>query len=603
MQKLFSSILFAITGLTALAFPLISQADFSDLTGYQNLYHLSSFDSNIQINSDSTILVTEKITANFTPQDTGRGIIRSIPTIYRDANNLNLNIRLTIKSVTDAALQPLEYATYQEGAVFNIRIGNREIWLSQPQTYLITYQLDRGINYFENYDEFYWNVTGNQWDAPIGPSTATIALPAESDKNNFQLACYTGSYGSTETKCTTAIIDNQKVKFTSSETIKPGQGLTIIFAFPKNLVQAPPFWLNWLWLIVDNLILVGSILILPIITFAILYYKWLQEGKDPTPSRTTIMPEYSAPDNLTPAEVGTLIDDSIDDRDLTATIIHLATRGYLKIHQESKKGLFEQEYYTLEKTTPQAQHQLLFPNDQLNEFEKEIYENIFGDQEKVKLNDLKYRFYKAIQGIKIEIQKRLIDQKYFAHSFLGIKNQYFSFGVGMIFIPLIFIPAVYGIYLPLSVGYILSAIIIMVFSGWMTQKTQKGVDALQRIRGLAEFIRTAEADRLKMYEKEHLFEKILPYAIALGMADRWVKVCSEVFKEMPEWYQTSHTNIHNLNYSFAHALNSFTNTWTTVSTAAPRTSASSGRSGFSGGFGGGGGFSGGGFGGGGGGRW
>jgi uncharacterized membrane protein len=170
----------------------------------------------------------------------------------------------------------------------------------------------------------------------------------------------------------------------------------------------------------------------------------------------------------------------------------------------------------------------------------------------------------------------------------------------LFFVTIFFLGFLSDINLPLFLGLLLSAPLIFIFGFFMPQRTQKGADTQIRILGLEEFIKTAETDRVKFYEKENIFEKILPYAIAFGIADRWAKACEGLYKTQPNWYQSSDPNmLHHFNtYYFLHTLNSFNSSMTSNMVAAPRSSASGGHSGF-----GGGGFSGGGFGGGGGSSW
>ena len=159
-------------------------------------------------------------------------------------------------------------------------------------------------------------------------------------------------------------------------------------------------------------------------------------------------------------------------------------------------------------------------------------------------------------------------------------------------------PFLFNWSISLFFGLLISSLIIMGFSVIMPKKTQRGVDTYIHILGLEEFIKTAETDRLKFYEKENIFEKILPYAIALGLADKWAKACEGLTSEPPSWYtgaSWNHFSTHNLLYS----LNRFNHNLGSTLSSAPRSSASHGSSGFSSG----GGFSGGGFGGGGGGSW
>ncbi|MBD3270501.1 DUF2207 domain-containing protein [Candidatus Peregrinibacteria bacterium] len=555
---------------------------------------ISDFDTRIKINQDSSINVTETIVADFSKARVDkRGIIRYIPIKYKDQFNNNFNVRFDLKSVTDEKGKAYEILEKRENDSVIIRVGNPNIYFREAKTYVINYEVKRTINTFQDHDELFWNSTGNGWDVPILNATTTVEIPEGANSSELMAKCFTGSTYSRAQECEFEIIDNQTIFYETTDELDSYEGLTIVAGFPTNLVDQPSVFTKFIWFIIDNW---GYLI--PILVFLFMYYIWYTKGRDPKALKDTIMPEYDVPDNLKPAELGALIDDSVDSRDITATIIDLAIRGYIKINEtENKKTFFGSKYnYTLEKI-PNKKSSLL------NNYEKTIYEGIFsGSKSKIDIKDLKYKFYKNIPKIKTTIYKDLIARKYLALNPEKTKETYFVIAGTVFFLVITFLNFLAAFQLSIFIGLLLSAVVIAAFAPFMPKKTQKGADVLIRIKGFEEFIATAEKDRIRFYEQENIFEKVLPYAIALNLGEKWSEACKDLYKENPDWYNSNRSGFSRgfNTYYFMNALDSFNNNFTTNMTAAPRsTSASSGYSGFSSG----GGFSGGGFGGGGGSSW
>lgn len=557
---------------------------------------INEFDADIQINQDSTFNVTETIVADFTDATSRRGIIRFIPIKYQDRYQQNLDLRFTLISVTDEDDIPYETSVSYPGDAVNIRIGTPDIYVDgQVKTYVLKYKLDRGLNRFEDHDELYWNVTGNGWDTAILKTSTTVHLPQKADQNALNAICYTGLGYSTEHACEAKVIDGQTFQFSSTKLLVPNAGLTIAVSFPKDLVNFPDTMTYLSWFLMDNW---GYLI--PLFIFLYLYFMWYQHGRDPLATHGTIMPEYDVPDNLRPAEIGTLIDDKVDMQDITSTIIDLATRGYLKIIETKKKAILwgEDTDYSLEKTTPDKKEQ---KPGKLQSFEKKIYEAIFSSGETIDLEDLKYKFYKSLPDIKTSLYDTMVSKKYYVSSPEEARKSYMGFGGGLALITFFFLGFLIDINVSIFVGLLVSGAIIFAFGIVMPKKTQLGADTKIKVLGLEEFLKTAEKDRMKFYEDQNIFEKMLPYAIALGLADKWAKACEGLYKNKPDWYQSNDPNFASSfnTWYFLNALNSFNSTMSTNMTSTPRSAASSGSSGFSSG----GGFSGGGFGGGGGSSW
>src|SRR5712692_8176613 len=136
---------------------------------------ISSFDARISVQADGSLAVTEDIEVNFvTPH---HGIFRDIPVVYDYDQKYNRVLQLDMRSVTDASDRPWQYTTSRNGANEEIKIGDPNQTLTGRQSYRLTYTVSGAFNGFPDHDELYWNVTGNQWAAPIAAASATVSTP------------------------------------------------------------------------------------------------------------------------------------------------------------------------------------------------------------------------------------------------------------------------------------------------------------------------------------------------------------------------------------------------------------------------------------------
>ncbi len=540
-----------------------------------NAESINDFASKIVINSDSSINIQETIVYDFgtVPH---HGIFRDIPYHY-EARGGNYNLRINIDGVFDSAGNPYKYTTGKTNGQVQIKIGDPNLTVVGLQTYVIKYSVKGAINYFNDHDELYWNVTGNGWQVPIANTSAIVTGPASVSL----VGCFSGSLGSVS-PCQQSAIKDGAGEFKHSN-LAPGEGLTAVVSFPKGFIHKPTAWEHFQQIIADNWIL-G----LPILTLILMWMLWRKRGKDPL-GFSTIIPQYEAPEGLTPIEVGTIIDESADNQDVSAEIIYLATKGYLKITRlEEKILIFNKTDYRLDKLKEAA--------DLPDEFDRSLMESIFGGISSIKLSGLKNKFYNDLAKIKKLVYSTVVTKGYFAKNPSSIRSLYGSLGVIVFFVGLAFIKN--GLYAAAAV--IVSGIIIGVFGKFMPAKTIKGAQARQYILGLKMYLSVAEKDRLKFFnapdKSPDRFEKLLPYAMVLGVEEQWAKQFEGIYNGQPSWYSdpTSHT------FNSLFLINSLHNFSASANTnlASRPSSAGSGGSGF-----GGGGFSGGGFGGGGGGSW
>ena len=554
-------------------------------------FTINTFHSDITIRQSSSFVVRETIEVTF--HRSRHGIYRDIPFEYRDDLGKTLMTPTKVLSVTDGAGRKWNYKVDKTGHRLNVRIGDPKRYVIGPQTYIITYQVENAILFFDDHDELYWNVTGNDWKARIQSASADVDLEVKNKSKQMWAAGYTGVLGSRESECTIETSDNRG-RFSTKRPLDPGEGLTIAFGWDKGLVSPPSSWKRFLWAINLEENWVFS---LPFFSLLLMANLWYRRGRDPR-VREAIQVMYEPPrfENrpLIPAEVGALLDERLDPRDITSTIVGLAVKGYLSIEESKKEGLlFDTTDYYLKK--------LKEADSALIPFETELMKDLFpASLPGVSVSQLTNKFYTNLGTLKKVLYGELIRKKYFLSNPETVRNSYSIVGV-----LIIVFGGVAGAFLaPSSAGKSIAAMVlaglpVLALARFMPAKTRAGANARIDILGFQEFMNRAEKDRLERMGDKDLFSKFLPYAIALNVADNWSKAFEGIYQNPPEWY-VSPTGYRTFSpYGFSHSLNSVTSSLSSAMYSAPRGSGTGG----GGGGGGGGGSSGGGFGGGGGGSW
>jgi uncharacterized membrane protein YgcG len=549
-------------------------------------WRVADFQDSITVSADGSALVRERITLVFVGE--WHGIHRFIPIEYPGPNGTNYTLFIDLISITDDSGAKLKYETTTSRGFrdFKIYVPNA---VDSSRTVEIDYLVKNGTRFFEDHDEFYWNVTGNDWPVPIDHASASVRFP-DNTAGSLRAQAFTGVYGSTEGQATSKV-DGARVDFDTTNPLPMRGGMTIDVYIPKGLLQEPSSLIRFGWFVGSN-----PIVFLPCATFGFMFVLWWFKGRDPDPG-LSVAPMYDPPKDVSPAEAGTLIDDTIHPRDITSTLVDLAVRGYLKIEETIEKGLiFHHKDYIFH---------LLKPRDKwgpdLQPHERVMLENVFAGGDQTRLSSLKNRFYTAIPVIREDIMSQLKN-----------KGMYLldpESANGYSVIAAIAIVALFGVmqYLGwanffssavlLAVCVAVSALIWWLFARVMTAKTLKGARTRVAILGFQEFMNRVDADRLKRMPPE-TFEKYLPYAMAFGVEHNWAQAFAGIIKDPPQWYASPNAVMFNPVF-FSSNMHSMATDMHQVFVSSPRASSSgsgwSGGGGFSGG-----GFSGGGFGGGGG---
>lgn len=582
----------------------------------QETWVINDFQSDIVIAQDGAVVVSETLLVDF-GNNQKHGIIRVLPYRYEDEQGKSTYTRVEDITVMQDG-RKAEIDITKENQYISIRIGDPEETITGKHRYEIRYMVAGVLRAFEGFDELSWNVTGNGWEVPIASARATVRVPA----TILQTACYEGPYGS-RTPCATNTTQSQTVSF-SSTNLSSGEGLTVAVGFESGVipiiqVDKPPSLLDVLvskntWI---------TFLLVSILGIGLLLRHGYRYGRDrywqrshlpgvrsdrqdagltekilPLWHRRTVVVEYDSPDNLRPAEIGVLMDERADTLDISATIVDLASRGFLEITEISKKWMFGKADYIFTCTDKK--------DENLMRYEQVLLERLFDGASTVTMSDLQSSFYTDLQKVKHALYEEVVTKKLFPLHPTTVRTIYIGVGVALMFggvatfVLLLFVMGqaqtlqlYHQLIAGLSAAVVICGIATVVASPFMPRKTAYGRELYTRALGYKLFISTTEKHRAKFLENEGLFWELLPYAIVFGVTDKLARAFERMGMEpqSPSWYHGSgpfHAAV------FLSHMNSFSHSLGTAMASTPTSSSSTS---------GGGGFSGGGFGGGGGGSW
>ncbi|HSX09278.1 MAG TPA: DUF2207 domain-containing protein [Candidatus Saccharimonadales bacterium] len=564
---------------------------------------IENFNSDIAVQSTGIVHVTETISVDF--RDTPKhGIYRDIPYEY-DSNGTQKYTEITIQKVLQNN-EPANYTISQNDGYDEIKIGDSNRTITGRNIYIISYTAKGILQNVGTSDELYWNVTGNNWEVTIQKAEAEVSLP----KNGMtRVICYQGDTGSTDT-CQSNLNSSQSASFATTTFLSPEQGMTIAADWIHGLVPLltatppKPYWQR----LFEPLSLTPLILVL-VVGLGAIGVLWYRNGRDfwfagtlfgtkdqkgkakPIGAHETISVEFTPPEKLRPAEIGVLMDERADTRDVTSTIIDLATHGYLTITEVPKKWVFGKVDYLLTQTKPKASRK----NVGLLGYEQLLLDKLFYKRRQVKLSSLKTTFYTDLKKVKQALYDDVVAKGLFQVSPEETRNKYIIGAVSMILFGGVVLLGGYKANVTLlgdsGIGLFFVGIVWLFMARFMPSKTAYGRECLRRSKGYYLFINSAEKYRQQYFEKENMFNEVLPYAIMFGLTKKFAKQMENMGIEPSStgWYAGSQPFATGV---FISNIDAFSNSLSTAMAQAPSSSG-----GFSGGS------SGGGFGGGGGGSW
>jgi hypothetical protein len=539
------------------------------------------FHSDITLQDDSSLQVTENITVVAAGGQIRQGIFREFPTHYSDPYNHRYVVGFQMLSATrDSAEETFRVQNYSNGV--RIYLGNPNAMVPAGRhVYTLTYTTNRQLGFFSDHDELFWNVTGLGWNFRMDHASAIVHLLPAIPGDQVTLAGFTGPQGSRESELTSSR-EADAFQFATTRPLAPRQGLSVLLSWPKGYVTPPTFSQKAEYFFRDNrdaLLLGTGLLVL------LLYYliAWAEVGRDPSPG--VIMPLYEPPATLSPAGMRYLVRMGFDNKTFAAAILDMAARGYLKIKEEAGSYML---------SLADKDERVLTPD------EKQIAAVLFEERKEIWLRQENHQ---VIQAAMLAVQKWLksaeskvylvTNSRYllppvllslaivvvylmaqggpqpFIGAFLCFWLTFWSIGVAALLrnivrswravsaggqdstgktgsaigLTLFAIPFVFAELVALailmrttSVSLVLfviaSGLLHILFLYLMKAPTFAGRRLLDQIEGFKMFLGAVDSDRLNRamspQQTPAVFEKFLPYALALDVEQDWANKFSGV---------------------------------------------------------------------------
>jgi len=612
-----------------------------------NSERIHSYDSDIVIEQSGDLTVTETITVTALGRDIRRGIFRDFPTRYRDRTGNRVNVGFdVIEVMRDGRDEPWHTENLSNGV--RIYAGDANTYLQPGRyTYTIRYRTTHQLffgNGREDYDALYFNVTGNGWAFPIDSARATVHLPQGASALSAE--GYTGRFGSNEQSYNVDRNQPGLVTLSATRGLGAEEGFTVAVSFPRGLVEAPSAADRAGRVFADNLHLLIAVLG-ALGVFLFYHLTWMRVGRDP--AKGTIVPLFTPPEGFSPAAVRFVNRMGFDKKGFTAAVIDMAVKGYLTIEEEGRT-------FKLVKATGDT--------TALSKGEAKVGDKLLGTRSSIELKQKHHtKFSSAISALEGEL-KREYEAANFARnsgyvaSGVGISLVVMvligltSFNIGESLISLLWLGVWtvaagftgFAAYERIKSGRILSMIIgffslilaillagvgtifyfvmgapfsggallavlfmialIPIYFELLKAPTKAGRKIMDQIEGFKMYLGTAEKYRLEGLhppdKTPELFEKYLPYALALDVENKWSEQFDDVLKNamvdqdghqvayQPHWYHGARWARFGA-AGFGGAIASSVTSSVAAAATAPGSSSGVGGGGFSGGGGGGGG--------------
>ncbi len=526
--------------------------DFSD--------RILKFHSDIIVKADGKVLVVESITiyngdGEHTPgfdqfsvtfnNDIINGIVRDFPTSYEDASGFWATAGFKIKGIyKNGNAEPYVIENLINGT--RIKIGNKDVSLAPGEyNYHIQYETDRQLIFHDNKDELYWNVNGNGWAFTADTVSCMIQFPEGAVIKEY--ICYTGEKGSTETLCTGSQIDNNIVYFSTTEKLNSYDGLAIAVAVNKGVLVSPSLISRLSAFLRANYIIpLLSVLLLLLIVYYFL--TWYYKGRNP--AREIVYPHFSPPEELTPADVGYIMEQEFGSHLFAAALVDCAVKKQLVIDVGREGLIIKSNVYNFNR-----------PENPVNTQQaKDIYgfslETLYGEKaQKGKYNAKLRSCYFALHNT---LKERFIVQrrkKNKWHGLFALNKGYITIGF-IVLIVSTFLGFRFMIAHPTLKLLIITAVFLvamlmvqMIFSRIMNAYSVKRRDIADHLLGFKMYLQQAEQrvyNEVAPPEKTlDLFEKYLPYAIAMKVENDWASKFDNIMqKALADGYRPSYYSMY-----------------------------------------------------------
>jgi uncharacterized protein (TIGR04222 family) len=447
-----------------------------------------------------------------------------MPTAFTSPLGVRRLLFVEMLEISDGRGNKLETKTREYGNALDVLIPVQPL---ADNTIRITYQVLNAVRFREAHDELLWQV-GRAWSAPFRQASVNISVP---DSAAGQVKAQLLHRGTHSPATEVLTMQGAQATFEVSDPWPSPNGPLLDLVFAPGVLQKPPFRRRaLLFLRANPIVLFPGVLVLVMAGFR--KYSTRGDGTD-----ITVTPRYEPPEDLPPAEAGYLIDGSLNPRDLAAMLLDLARRGFIRIEPGSPdEGIpYPGPDFVLRLLKPMDDWKGACPYEHTM-----LFHTFYGGQW-TKLSSVSLRFYTVVPMIERVLQDELRQkQLYIDPRRIGAQRI-----LAVVLLGAAMWAAQAAGWFALAQSWLLAAVvvlsfvmIVLFFSRGVNHRTAKGARVFAELRGFQEFMNTVEADRMQRITPD-VFERYLPYAVALGVEHHWGAAFSTISTGPPLWWDSA----------------------------------------------------------------
>lgn len=475
---------------------------------YAGQWNYAEWQTDITIHSDSSFTVRETQTVN--DFESASFLKRNI-----ELNGFNKVSDVKIFDANGILLKEDETDIQYNADKVRIKITPKQ--KKKKETWSIEYTVYGGIKFHEDYNELKWTIFPIDKQVSVDKAEVLLNLPQDVPTDKLEYHLFFSNSGSQIELPNCSVISGSILKYWA-EDIGNKDNIVIVAKWPKGI----------LWKDRWNIIKPFLWFIIPLAVSIFIFIKWWSSSQNPKTKRR-IIPHSNPPEDISPAGLFALIDGKLGNKEIVATLIDLANRGYIRIIEREKSNQLTSYRHSL--------HKIMDYDDysDLCEHERLLLRHIFTGQDLVPLENLRDILRRNNKRIIRSIWSELIKNKYIQRSPREIRRRYMINSA--FFIVASPFAYMFGLNASLAIG--LTGIIIILLGRKISPETQKGLDTKWYALGFRKHLNLEVKPNTKIGMKPELFSEYLPYAIVFNIEKDLANIFSEVPKSLPSWYYPS----------------------------------------------------------------
>lgn len=407
-----------------------------------------------------------------------------------------------------------------EGAATSQLTGDQLILTFTGGTSTVTYTVDGAIADQSGRQQARWQVASG-FDTPLAKLTASFLAPSP---RLSPVDCFAGPIGSSQ-RCTLAELDHTGVVRLEQNDVQPGDRVDLLVGLPANTVPA-----NAEFAAVGLFATAFAFTPLTGVVFALLLVFLIAGGifvqrrrKEDAGALTTATGPvevllrdgdrvfFASPDGVLPGQVGTVVDETVDVVDISATVVDLAVRNYLWLAEVPGPD------WQIARRNP--------PDEHLHDFERAVYETLLpAGTDAVLVSQLRANGRLDLRKISDAMYADVVTKRWFSRRPDTARGRLTWLGAGIFALgaaATAVLTFTIGEAL-LGVAVALAGLAVAAAAALLPSRTARGRVLVGQVRGLLDYLHTAKAEDIPPADREMVFSRSLPYAVVLGDTERWL---------------------------------------------------------------------------------